>query len=292
MNAAARIRRAFDGHGVVGALHAVDLDGDREIAVDDRRPMPLASVFKVALVTAVFRAADRGELDLTAPLEVDTRTAGPTGLGAMLDPARVTIRDLAYLAVALSDNGAADVLLDRVGLAAVNAVHADLGMSATQARLACRDFGSTVIEDTASGDSGAAAAALALEPALLDRLRVRDPQRSNGGPARDQTRLLAALWNDTAASPQACAAIRRLMRLQVWPHRLAAGFPDAGMTVAGKTGTVPGVRNEIGVVEDAAGRRVAIAVLTLAPSPAASMPHLDALIGTTARMAYDELVTT
>lgn len=69
----------------------------------------------------------------------------------------------------------------------------------------------------------------------------------------------------------------------------AAGFPDVGMTVAGKTGTLPGVRNEVGVVEDAAGRTIAIAVLTVAPTPAASMPQLDALIGSTARTAYDAL---
>jgi beta-lactamase class A len=285
-----RIRAVFAAHGVRGTLHAVDVDGGDEIVVDANVPMPLASVYKVALATAVWRAADRGELDLREPVEVGDRTRGPTGLGVMLDPARLTVRDLAYLMLALSDNGAADVLLERVGgLDAVNAVHEQLGMTRTRARHAAADFGASLVTDTGTADAAAASTALAADPALLARLSVRDPARTNGGPARDQTRLLAALWRDRAASAEACAALRRILRLQVWPHRLAAGFPDPGMTMAGKTGTAPGVRNEVGVVEGPDGRTVALAVLTMADTPAASMPHLDALIGTTARIAYDAL---
>jgi beta-lactamase class A len=291
MTAARRVQQAFERHGVRGTLHAIDLDSGAEVAVEADVSMPLASVFKVALATAVWRAADRGELDLTETVEIGARSPGPTGLGAMLDGARLSVRDLGYLALALSDNGAADLLLDRVGFAEIEAVHQQLGMTHTHARHACRDFGATLVQDTGAADAGAAIAALEASPALLDRLRVRDPERTNGGPARDQTRLLSALWGDTAASAPSCAAIRRLMGLQVWPHRLAAGFPDAGMTVAGKTGTLPGVRNEIGVVEGPTGHTIAIAVLTLSPSPAASMPHLDALIGATARMAYDALIS-
>jgi hypothetical protein len=37
------------------------------------------------------------------------------------------------------------------------------------------------------------------------------------------------------------------------------------------------------------GRRIAIAVLTVAATPAAAMSQLDALLATTARTAYDEL---
>jgi beta-lactamase class A len=290
MTAAQRIQAAFDTHGVNGALHALDLDGGAEVAVNADVAMPLASVFKVALATAVWRARDRGELELTETVKVGRRSAGPTGLGAMLDPARLSLRDLAYLALAISDNGAADLLLDRVGLPAVNEVHEQLGMKRTKARHACRDFSTTLVEDTGATDAGGAIAALEANPTLLHSLRVRDPSKTNGGPARDQTRLLAALWRDAAAGAAGCAEIRRLMRLQVWPHRLAAGFPDAGMTIAGKTGTLPGVRHEIGVVESPSKPTVAIAVLTMSPSPAASMPHLDVLIGSTARIAYDVLV--
>ena len=104
-------------------------------------------------------------------------------------------------------------------------------------------------------------------PALLGALGVRDPARTNASTPREMTALLAALWDDRAAAPESCAAIRRLMGLQVWPHRLASGFPDDAFLVAGKTGTAPGIRNEIGVVEHArrpAGRGRAVHALGLA----------------------------
>ncbi len=103
------------------------------------------------------------------------------------------------------------------------------------------------------------------------------------------TTLLAAIWQDRAAAPQSCAAVRRLMGLQVWPHRLASGFPESGFGVAGKTGTLPGVRNEIGVVQRADGSDVAVAVFTVSDSPVAALLQVDRLIGTSARIAVDAL---
>jgi beta-lactamase class A len=103
------------------------------------------------------------------------------------------------------------------------------------------------------------------------------------------TSLLAAIWNDVAASAGACAEMRRLLRLQVWPHRLASGFPSDAFTVAGKTGTLPGIRNEVGVVEPA-GRRFAAAAFTVADDRAAIRPEIDASIGTAARIVVDALL--
>ena len=71
------------------------------------------------------------------------------------------------------------------------------------------------------------------------------------------------------------------------PQRLASGFPDD--VVAGKTGTLPGIRNEIGVVERADGTRVAVAVFTRSDSPVAALPQADRAIGTAARIAADAL---
>ncbi|MYZ41175.1 serine hydrolase, partial [Streptomyces sp. SID4917] len=76
-------------------------------------------------------------------------------------------------------------------------------------------------------------------------------------------RLLGLVWRDEAAPAAACADVRRWLEFQVWPHRLRSGFPD-GVKVSGKTGTLPSVRNEIGVVEYPDGGRYAVAVFTRA----------------------------
>ena len=88
--------------------------------------MVLASVFKVALVTALYRT----ELDLTQRVEIDARSGGPTGVSAMLDPVALSLRDLAYQALAVSDNAAADVLFDTVGDAPVAELLRELGLAA------------------------------------------------------------------------------------------------------------------------------------------------------------------
>ena len=56
-----RIEAAFQAIGLRGWLHAVDLDSGREVGLRADEPVVLASVFKVALVTALHRCG----LDLT-----------------------------------------------------------------------------------------------------------------------------------------------------------------------------------------------------------------------------------
>ena len=79
-----------------------------------------------------------------------------------------------------------------------------------------------------------------------------------------------------------------LMERQENTQRLASGFSDA-VTVAGKTGTIPFVRNEAGVVTYPDGRRYAVAVFTRSDSLAERNPAIDAAIGTSARLAVEGL---
>lgn len=126
-------------------------------------------------------------------------------------------------------------------------------------------------------------------PASLDRLRVLQPEGQNRSTPRELTALLAAVWRDELVTPAACRALRRALRLQVWPHRLASGFPDDTVGVTGKTGTLPPLRSEIGVVEHADGRRYAVAVFTRSSRPTLTDPDADAVIGATAVRAVDHL---
>ncbi len=123
----------------------------------------------------------------------------------------------------------------------------------------------------------------------MSRLRALDPARSNRSTPRDMTRLLGAVWRDEACTPEHGAAMRRIMGLQVWPHRLASGFPFDDVHVAGKTGSLPTLRNEVGVVEYPDGGRYAVAVFTRTAHTAATLPAADAVIGTAARIAVDAL---
>jgi hypothetical protein len=95
------------------------------------RVVPAASTIKIFVASAFWRAAGvAGGLDPAEQVEVPPaawsvadRLAGP-----------VTLADCALLMLAFSDNAATNVLLDRLGLDAVNEEAARLGAERTQVR--------------------------------------------------------------------------------------------------------------------------------------------------------------
>ncbi|MGV9387529.1 serine hydrolase [Streptomyces olivaceus] len=283
---AARLDAAFADAGVTGWLHAVDIDSGAQTGTGADQPVCTASVHKVCVLVTLHELAAAGSLDLTEQVEYPPagRTPGPTGLAAMLDPVRLSLRDAAFLMMSVSDNTAADLLLRRVGRDAVNRTTARLGLTRTRMAYGFGEMLATMRED--AGPAGARALA---DPHVIARLRALDPARTNRGTPRDMTRLLGALWRDETCPPEYGAAMRRIMGLQVWPHRLASGFPFDDVHVAGKTGTLPTLRNEVGVVEYPDGGRYAVAVFTRTANPAATLPAADAVIGTAARIAVDAL---
>jgi beta-lactamase class A len=286
----ARIEAAFRDTGVTGFLHATDIDTGREVAIGADEPVVLASVFKVPLLVTFHRQAADGLLDPTEPVTLHPRgrTAGPTGVSALLDEVRMSLRDLACLMITVSDNAAADAVLDRVGLDAVNATAALLGLPSTVVDGSGDDLHDTLLADAGATTLGEVWSRLD-EPGVLSRLRALDPHRTSRSTPREMTRLLGLIWRDEAAPPGECAAMRRLFGLQVWPHRLSSGFPYDDVVVSGKTGTLPTIRNEVGVVEYPDGGRYAVAVFTRSLLPIAVLPQADAVIGTAARLAVEWL---
>ncbi|MDF5751121.1 serine hydrolase [Spongiactinospora sp. TRM90649] len=270
--------------GVTGWLHAADIDSGEETSFGGHTPVPTASVFKLPLLVAFVRQADAGLLDPAERVTVrgTDRVFGPTGTSAMLDDVTASLRDLAYLMIAVSDNTAADVLLRRVGMDAVNAMLDGFGLTATRVVQDCRGLAVSMDEDT-GGEWPVT------DPITIAGLRVLDPARTNRSTPAELTRLLTMIWRDEAAGPDACAFVRRLLGLQVWPHRLSAGFPYDDVSVSGKTGTLPTLRAEAGVVEYPDGGRYAVAVFTRSHGTALNQPRADAVIGGAARMAIEHL---
>ena len=228
--------------------------------------MVVASVFKVALLVELFRQADRGLLDPAERVTVmaDRHTAGSTGVSVMADDVTMSLRDLAYLMIAVSDNTAADAVIDRVGRRRSTPCWPPSGWTARGSSTTAGSCSPAWSRTRAGGDVH--------RPALISRLRALDPARTNRSTPRDMTRLLSMIWRDEAASPESCASMRRLLGLQVWPHRLAAGFPYDDVAVSGKTGTLPTIRNEVGVVEYPDGGRYAVAVSPARTAPPRTSP--------------------
>jgi beta-lactamase class A len=290
----------FEDAGCAGSLHALHLASGAEVGHDADRSQVAASVVKVPIALEFYAQADAGLLDPTQPVVIDAtnRTFGATGVSRFADPATVSLRDLAYLMLSISDNAATDIITSSVGLDAVSRRLAGIGCSDTvvidframldgvAADLGFRDYPELL--SAQRGDLGPAARARSTDQAQIDRCSALDPAHSNRTTARDSTKLLAAVWDDTAASPAACTNLRSVMGEQV-TRRLRAAVP-AGGSLAAKSGALFGrVSNEIAVITDRSGDAWAVAVFTRAHVPFEHQSRIDAAMAQAAKSAIEEL---
>ncbi|MFD5244390.1 serine hydrolase [Amycolatopsis sp. NPDC058340] len=286
------IEAVFATAGARGFVHAREIgvtDGP-EVAVGADDPVVLASVFKIPVAVAFAREVAAGRIDETERTLVTARyRIGGIGTAGCADDVEMSWRDLAHFMLTMSDNAATDVVYHRVGQEAVDRVLTDLGLTRTRLIGCCEDlFASVIVDLGARPDEDLEAVFAAATEEQMWKLSVLDPERTTSSTPREITALLDAIWTDRAGDPAACERVRTIMAQQIWPHRISSGFP-AGVEIAAKTGTLPAVRNEAGVVTHVDGRRYAVAVFTRAESLADRLPAVDSAIGEAARLAVEHL---
>ena len=296
----ADITGLFEQAGCTGQLCVQSLDGGQEAAVEAARSVVAASVFKVPVALAAETQFAEGRLDPRerVTLSAANRTPGPIGFPLFHDDVEISLRDLVVAMLTISDNMATDALLGRVGIDAVNAGSARLGLANTIITADLRTTVNSIGHDAGLKDWDAIWE-WAAQPHSEDdeaRLTVRMaaasaliPSRTTRTTPREMATLLRLIWSDDAGPPQACERIRQLMGRQLTKHRLAAAFPPPAR-VAAKSGSLIGVvRNEVGVIEYPDGRGYAAAVFTQAHHPWRNEAAINAAIGAAAAAAVKML---
>nr|WP_272923983.1 serine hydrolase [Streptomyces sp. SID3343] len=274
------------------------LDSGAEFALRADESVIPASVVKVQIALEAETWFADGRLDPRerVTLSVADRTPGPVGVSLFDDDAEMSWRDLVVLMLTISDNHATDVLLRRVGVGAVNATAARLGLLGTVIESDLRtmldsigrDLGNTGWKGLIAWAAGASADELAEADGRLLVARALDPQWGTRTTAYDMVDLLQAIWTDRAGPAAACERVRATMAKQVTRHRIAGGFRTP-VRVAAKSGSLVGViRNEIGVISHPDGSRYAAAVFTRS-RPGADDAAINDGIGTATAMAVDAL---
>lgn len=316
MNLIATAERLESDLDLTAHVHARDLASGAQVGLRCDDPVVSASVFKIPVLVEVCSQIATGQRGATDRITLEPGhfpTLGPTGYSVTSDAVSLSLRDLYLSMMTVSDNRATDVVMDLVGRERINARMLDLGLPGTVLERDCAGLFAQMRDDLrhdlrddlrdasgkASGDTdlpGDASdepvrdeelAALLTSDAIV-RARVLDANRTNRTTPAEATALLARIWTDDGLDPAATAEMRRILGLQVWPHRLRSGFPDEVRT-SGKTGTLPSVRNEVGVVEYPDGGRYAVAVFLRTASAASVFPDADRAIGTLAAAAVAEL---
>ena len=259
------IDRGFDG--ALG-LAIQDVGSGRTILRNADEVFPAASVIKIAVLAELFRQdqetlgrkGDRaGLLD---PYVADANDVIPGSAmlqGMTAGVTRLTNRDLATFMMGVSDNGAANVLIERLGIENVNALLESVGLKETRLR--------RKMLDVAAAKAGRENTATPRELlSLLEKLRrgdVLDAAHTQG--------FLTAL---ATASHQ--APLDSFLRLpEDLPH-------------ATKTGWLEGVRAEAGIVFPA-NRPFVIVVMTGLAGDERAAEDVIADVGAAAVATFERL---
>jgi len=128
--------------GVLG-LAVKDPTSGEEFFINPDEVMPQASSIKIAVLAELYHQAERNQLKLTDEYMMrkeDLVSGSNIMQGLTPGVTRLTLRDLATMMVAVSDNSATNVLIRRVGMDNVNNMLGSLGLPATQLRREMMDL--------------------------------------------------------------------------------------------------------------------------------------------------------
>jgi beta-lactamase class A len=202
--------------GLVGYT-IIDLTSGERIERLPAHVFPTASSIKIAILFELFKQADEGRLSLDAAVPWNASHAvGGSGVLFELTSPTLSLRDYATLMIVLSDNTATNVLIDRVGMDAVNARMKSLDLSTIVLRRKMMD----------------------LKAAVAGRENVATPA--------DLAELLVAISKGDGLTPSSRDALLAILKKEKSSPMLR-GIPE-GVEVASKPGDLDGVRADAGIV--------------------------------------------
>jgi len=210
--------------GVLGVA-ILDLTSGQELMLHADEVFPQASSIKIAVLAELYHQAEQaqhgasGKATLADRYVVHTADLVPDSdiLGGLTpEVTQLTNRDLATMMVAVSDNSATNVLIDRVGMDNVAALLSSLGLKHTR-----------------------------LQRKMMD-LKAAGEGRENLSTPREMMTLLERLYRGKVIAEPLLADFFTVLgtHKDSW---LPRELPE-GLKVANKPGALEGVRNDSGVV--------------------------------------------
>jgi beta-lactamase class A len=207
--------------GVLGVV-VKDLTSGKELAINADEVYPTASSIKIAVLAELYRQSQQGgpgKAKLSdqyvvnaADLVEDSYIMGGLTPGVT----RLTNRDLATMMVAVSDNSATNVLMDRVGMDNVNAMLDSLGLTHTRLRRKMMD------------------------------IKAAQQGRENVATPRELASLLEQTYAGKVLNKENTADFFKMLSTPK-DSSIPKLLPDT-LRIANKPGELAGVRNDVGIV--------------------------------------------
>ncbi len=212
----AKVDTNLDG---VLAVAIKDLTSGKEFLLHGDEIMPQASSIKIAVLADLFFQAQHGKIKLTDDYVVrkeDLVSGSDIMLGMTPGVTRLTLRELATIMVAVSDNSATNVLISRLGMDDVNAMLVNMGLKSTRLRRNMMD----------------------LNAAAEGRENVSTP--------REMMTLLETVYSGKLLNQEMTADFIKILSTHKESSMLQ-GMPDDAV-VANKPGELEAVRNDSGII--------------------------------------------
>jgi beta-lactamase class A len=251
------VSHATDGVVGVSAMH---MESGRSVSLRGTEAFPMASAFKLPVAFQVFSLVDDGKLTLDRMVSLAPPDLHP-GSGRLTEllfhpGVSLSIENLLEMAIVVSDNTAADLLLREAGgPPAVTAKMRALGLTGIRV-----DRSTALLISDWQGAKN-------LPPEdqwnreLWDKLYDAVPESDHMRARRaemtdprdtatpdDMTRLLLRIWKHDGLTPESAHILLDMMdRTQTGKSRIKGLLPQ-GTDVAHKTGSLGGVANDIGFI--------------------------------------------
>jgi beta-lactamase class A len=205
--------------GVLGVA-VLDLTSGQSFLLHADEVFPQASSIKIAVLAELYRQAQAGNLKLTDLYTVASSDLVPDSYimeGLTPGVTKITLRDLATMMVAVSDNSATNVLIHRIGIDNVNALMESLGLSHTRLRRKMMD------------------------------LKAAGEGRQNISTPREMMTLLEALYRGKVLNKEMTDDFFKVLSTPKKDSFLPRDLPE-DLRVANKHGELEGVRTDSGIV--------------------------------------------
>jgi beta-lactamase class A len=210
------VDRSLDG---VMGVAILDLTDGHRYLLHANDVYPQASSIKICVLAELYRQAQQGKLKLTDLYTVNANDlVQDSDIMGGLTPGvtQITLRDLATMMVAVSDNSATNVLIDRVGMDNVNAFLTSQSLAQTRLRRKMMD------------------------------VRAAAEGRENISTPSEMMKLLQSIYQGQVLNKEMTEDFFKVLSTHKdsWIPR---NLPD-GLKIADKPGALEGVRNDSGVV--------------------------------------------
>lgn len=204
--------------GKVGFYYKNLING-KEISFNAKDTFLAASVIKLPILAEVFRQGALGKVELTEKLTVKNKDKVPScgALNLFTDEPFVDIRTLCRLMIAISDNTATNVLINRFSIDGLNRGFKEIGFKDTK-----------------------------INRLLFDE-EAQKQGKENVIVPKEIGLLLEEIYNNTFINEEISTEIEEILLEQQINHKIPGSLPE-NIRVAHKTGEDDGITNDVGIV--------------------------------------------